>query len=233
MRAIFASKLPIISAVGHEVDFTIADFVADVRAATPSAAAELISPDQQDYFNLLQAYQQQFLALIKDSLKQQSNHLDWLTRQLRHPGRRLQEQAQNLDELENRLKRSFQNHLYRNKSELNELYNGLLIHSPEARIKQYRQAANNLQKRSIQIIRQLLQSKKSQLSEQSHALNTVSPLNTLSRGYSIAYTQDDNVISDSAQLVPGDTIRTRLNRGQIESKVEKIVEDSKGNQGVR
>ena len=95
-RAIFASELPICSAVGHEVDFTIADFVADLRAPTPSAAAEQLSPNQEDYFELLFSYSTQFISAIKLAIKQGRQQLTWIAKQLKHPDRRLQEQAQNL-----------------------------------------------------------------------------------------------------------------------------------------
>ena len=105
-RAIFASELPICSAVGHEVDFTIADFVADLRAPTPSAAAEQLSPDQAEYFELLFTYNTQFQSAIKLAIRQGTQRLVWIAKQLKHPDRRLQEQAQNLDRLDLRLRKA-------------------------------------------------------------------------------------------------------------------------------
>src|SRR5690606_31868877 len=105
-RAIAASELPVVSAVGHEVDFTIADFVADVRAPTPSAAAELLSPHQEDYKQLLRTWEARIHGLCRARLLQLRKHLDAVSRLLRHPGRRLQQQAQRLDELETRLLRA-------------------------------------------------------------------------------------------------------------------------------
>ena len=105
-RAIFASGLPICSAVGHEVDFTIADFVADLRAPTPSAAAEQLSPDQAEYFELLFTYNTQFQSAIKLAIRQGTQRLVWIAKQLKHPDRRLQEQAQNLDRLDLRLRKA-------------------------------------------------------------------------------------------------------------------------------
>ena len=105
-RAIFASGLPICSAVGHEVDFTIADFVADLRAPTPSAAAEQLSPDQAEYFELLITYNTQFQSAIKLAIRQGTQRLVWIAKQLKHPDRRLQEQAQNLDRLDLRLRKA-------------------------------------------------------------------------------------------------------------------------------
>ena len=92
-----------ISAVGHEIDFTIADFAADARAATPSAAAELLSPDRNEWMNTFQGLEQSLLRIIKGKLRESEAELQGLRRLLRHPGDRLQEQAQRLDELEQRL----------------------------------------------------------------------------------------------------------------------------------
>ncbi len=102
-RAIAASALPIVSAVGHEIDFTIADMVADQRAATPSAAAEMLSPDQREWQNQLNTLEQKLQLLIQRKLADAARELEHLRRRLRHPGHRLREQSQRLDDLEQRL----------------------------------------------------------------------------------------------------------------------------------
>jgi len=102
-HAIYASKIPMVSGVGHEIDFTIADFVADQRAATPSAAAELISPDQQDLQNNLQRISQRLTAQMIQSIHLHAQHLKHLSKRLQHPGRRIEQQLQRLDELGLRL----------------------------------------------------------------------------------------------------------------------------------
>lgn len=221
-RAIFASKLPVVSAVGHEVDFTIADFVADLRAATPSAAAELLSPDQQDYFNSLFAYQQQFAALMREQIRRQSQQLNWLGKQLKHPGRRLQDQAQKLDELEAKLKRAFQIRLYRLADSLKHIQASFQIHSPLIKVQQQQVQSSNLRRRLNKGMQQILLGKKQDLAKHSHALNTVNPLSTLSRGYSIAYTSDNKLISQYDQVKTGDTILTHLHHGSLISTVESV-----------
>ena len=110
-RAAAASALPTISAVGHETDFTILDFVADLRAPTPSAAAELISPDRNEMMQMLGGYALVLEKLIRDRLQQHRQQLIWVARHLKHPGRRLQEHAQALDMLEGRLLRATQNRI--------------------------------------------------------------------------------------------------------------------------
>ncbi len=110
-RAIAASELPIVSAVGHEIDFTIADMVADQRAATPSAAAELLSPDQREWQNQLRAMEQKLQQLVQRKLADTARELEHLRRRLRHPGHQLREQSQRLDELEQRLHNAMQRKL--------------------------------------------------------------------------------------------------------------------------
>jgi exodeoxyribonuclease VII large subunit len=105
-RTIAASKLPVVSAVGHETDYSIADFAADVRAPTPSAAAELLSPDMQHVMQDLNALQARLIRQTRNDLQQRQQQLDWISSRLQHPGRTLQEQARRLNELAQRLKRS-------------------------------------------------------------------------------------------------------------------------------
>ena len=129
-RAIFASELPVVSAVGHEVDFTIADFVADCRAATPSAAAELLSPEQEEYLQELEAWLQELSQTIARRLAKASQRLQGLQRLLKRPDRRLQEQAQRLDNLDMRLQRAQGVDLRQRQSRLAGLSRGLQAVSP-------------------------------------------------------------------------------------------------------
>ncbi len=218
-RAIHASVLPVVSAVGHETDFSIADFVADVRAATPSAAAELLSPHQDEYRQLLQGQLRKLHARMTGQLRGLQLQLKGLTRRLRHPGRRLQEQAQQLDGLELRAKRALQASLTRARHRIALVRAGLLRHSPDRALAQRRQQTAFLMQRLQSALRTTLQHKTGALREQSHALHTVSPLATLARGYAIA-TQGDTVLTSYEQTKPGATIQTRLADGVLISKIE-------------
>ena len=129
-RAIAKCTLPVVSAVGHETDVSIADFVSDVRAPTPSAAAELLSPDQQIIKQLLVSQHQKLVRLILRELEQRHQRLDWLRRQLQHPGRRLQEQAQTLDQLDERLRRAMQRFVQLKRNNLQMLARNLENISP-------------------------------------------------------------------------------------------------------
>jgi exodeoxyribonuclease VII large subunit len=220
-RAISASQLPVVSAVGHETDFTIADFVADVRAATPSAAAELLSPHQDEYRALLQIQLRKLRACMGKRLQDLQLQCKGLARRLRHPGRRLQEQAQRLDGLELRARRALQASLNQARHRIALVRAGLLRHSPDTALAQRQQELAFLTQRLQGAQRALLQRKAQALREQSHALHTVSPLATLARGYAIV-TDGDEVLTSYEQTRPGATIRTRLAHGVLLSKVERV-----------
>ncbi len=221
-RAIYASELPIISAVGHEVDFTIADFVADVRAATPTAAAELLSPDQEEFSALFSAYQTRFRKLLGDHLKQSQQHLQWLRKQIKHPGRRLQEQAQKIDHLELKLRREFHYTLTQHRHELRILSQHLQQYSPLSIIREQAQENRYLLQRLQKGLIQHLRNLRLQLAEMSHALNNLSPLAILARGYSVTYDENQQVLTSCEQIKPGKPIRTRLHDGELISMVEQI-----------
>jgi exodeoxyribonuclease VII large subunit len=218
-RAIFASVLPVVSAVGHDSDFTIADFVADIRAATPSAAAELLSQHQDEWRQLLQRKEMQLLAHIEAKLQSLQQRLLHLRKQLRHPGRRLQEQAQRLDEMEMRIRRAIRMRLQTLQQKTALLQAGLLNNSPQNALQQKRQQLQHLKQRLGSAITGQLQHRQMQVREQSRALHTVSPLATLARGYAIATTAEGAVITSYDQIGPDATIHTRLAAGKIISKV--------------
>lgn len=222
-RAIHASALPVVSAVGHETDFTIADFVADLRAPTPSAAAELLSPDRQEYLQVLAGYEQLFGKLIRERLRQSTQQLVWLIRQLKHPGRRLQEHAQTLDILEGRLLRATRHRIGAAAQRLQQLQHRLLLESPRHVIQQHslRQAA--LLHRLQQGLRQTLRDKQAQLAQLARSLDSVSPLSTLQRGYSITFDAQGQVLRDTSTLQIGATIRTRLHDGTLRSTVTELL----------
>lgn len=129
-RAIFASAIPIVTGIGHEVDVTIADFIADQRAATPSAAAELVSPDKQEWLNDLLALQQALVQKIQQLLQHKQQHLRWLNARMQHPGQRLQQQMQRLDYLTQQLKQAMLSQLKQQQNNLASLGRALQAYSP-------------------------------------------------------------------------------------------------------
>lgn len=227
-RAIYDSPIPVVSAVGHEVDFTIADFVADVRAPTPSAAAELLSPDREAWLTRLQRVEGRLVQVLLQQLRHRGQQLQWLGKRLKHPGRRLQENAQRLDELEMRLAQAQRNRIRHMHARLETLQAQLERHSPISRLYQLQQAQQDLSRRLKQSIRLRLEQLNQRLVTQAHALETVSPLATLGRGYAIVTTAKyDKVLHRSNAVNVGDMVRARLHHGRLLCRVEEIEnEDS-------
>jgi exodeoxyribonuclease VII large subunit len=228
-RAIVASELPVVSAVGHEVDFTIADFVADVRAPTPSAAAELLSPDADELAATLAGFEQQLLRSITQRISGGKTQVQSLRSQLRHPGSRLREQAQRLDELEIRLTLARANRARLSDHRLVLLAARLRQQNPGKDIGQKKINAAELVRRLQQQMLQQLAQQKSRLANSVQLLNAVSPLATLDRGYAIVSDNKQRVVSAVDQISPGQSLFTRLANGTVESTVERIVgEPSQG-----
>ena len=227
-RAIFYSELPITSAVGHEVDFTIADFVADLRAPTPSAAAEQMSPHQAEYFDTFVAYRENLASKLRAILSQATQNLHWLAKQLKRPDRRLQEHAQNLDRLENQLQLAILNQIALQNLELKHLHQGMLSNSPINRINVLSVHLQKTAENINQSITKAINRTQSQLAELSRSLSTVSPLNTLARGYSITYDDNGQVVRSAGTVKTGSTIVSRLEKGNIESTVKSINTDDSG-----
>ena len=222
-RAIFASKLPVTSAVGHEVDFTIADFVADLRAPTPSAAAELMSPSQEDYADHFLAFRQMLGQAMARTIQRYRQTLLNLLRHLKRPDRRLQERAQFLDSLESRLRRAQRRHLAAAQNELQHLHRRLTSFSPRQQLQRTQAELRRLQHSLLQAIRQRLQANESDLANLSRSLNTVSPLQTLARGYSITFDASGQILKSVASIRPGNVVTTRLSDGEFQATVNSSV----------
>lgn len=218
-RAIHASQLPVISAVGHEVDFTIADFVADVRAPTPSAAAEILSPDQATWLQRLQKTESRLWQLQQNRLRAWQQELRMLSKRLQHPGRRLQEQSQRIDDMEARLRRSMANKLLQEQRRIRSAQQALSVLTPRHQLQALQQRITHLQQRLLRASATNLAGLRKHLMATAHALDTVSPLATLARGYSITTDADGTVLSRVEQVRSGATIRTRLAHGNLVSIV--------------
>lgn len=224
-RAIFASAIPVISAVGHETDVTIADFVADLRAATPSAAAEHATPDQQEWLSRFVQLEARLQLQLQGKLKQKRQSLAWLTKRLQqqHPGQKLARNAQRMDELELRLNQSMQSRLRHHKSLVEAKSAKLWQHSPTVNINNYKQKQNYLSKRLITVTRHKLEWLNQQLLNYSQTLHAVSPLATLNRGYALVISQPSGqIIRSTEQLRSGDMVETRLAEGRFTSQVKDI-----------
>jgi exodeoxyribonuclease VII large subunit len=222
-RAIFASVLPIVSAVGHEVDVSIADFVADLRAPTPSAAAELVSRDQSALLLAIATLQQQltkrFRARLNELDYQQQLMLQKLQRN--HPQKQLEQQFQAVDQLSQRLEKALQARLGKDSIKQENLALRLANNNPQKLFLQGVKSANELEQRLLQQWRKLLDNKHKQLANAGHLLDTVSPLATLARGYSINFKQQE-IIRSVKQLNQGDMLTTRFIDGEVTSEIATI-----------
>ena len=224
-RAIATSAIPVVSAVGHEVDITIADLVADHRAPTPSAAAEQLSPDGSA---LVQTFQQLRRRLIEGHRRlrdQRRERLDRVSRRLeaQHPGRRLQERSQRLDELELRLTRALRQRLDARALGVTNLAQRLRTANPGRAVAQHRSHCQTLTTRLAIAMRAGLTQRRGRLQENARALEAVSPLATLERGYAIVRHGDDGrILRDAGELAVGDSIQARLGQGTLDAKVTSI-----------
>lgn len=219
-RAIFGSRLPIVSAVGHEVDITIADFVADVRAATPSQAAELVSQDTQRLFDALNQYERRLRQGMQQLQSNAQHRIEQLTAKLiqNHPKYTLQQQAQHLDQLTMRLQKEMTAHLNQSVNRVTHAQQTLMRGNPKHRIDLQQSHLHNLATRLKQAQINTMSNAQTELKRLAGLLNSVSPLATLSRGYSITK-HNNEIIIDPSQVKSGDEITTQLKQGEIRSIV--------------
>jgi len=220
-RAIFASQLPIVSAVGHEVDFTIADFVADLRAPTPSAAAEIVTPDGEAWLDKFIGFEVLLEEIMQRKLDQLGQKLKWLRSRLRHPKEKLEQQAQHLDNLELRLKANIDRQLERRRNRLNTLIIRQKPLHPEVKLAQLKQRFLLAHQHLLRTQRASMAERQQRFNAAVRMLNTLSPLNTLERGYALVTDMETQApITSLGQIKVGDKVKTRLADGEFVSLVE-------------
>jgi exodeoxyribonuclease VII large subunit len=221
VRAIFASTLTIISAVGHEIDTTLSDYVADVRAATPSAAAELVSQDSDELCKHLQQLQQRLQNSIKQKQQYNQQQLRALQHRLAqvHPEQKLLQQQQKCDDLTLRLQQTITHKLEHLKQQPQHLSEQLHYLSPAKNISYWQQTTQQLEQRLINALQYKLTTSENRFSALIEQLHLVSPLATLARGYSITRNEREQVINSSKQVQKNEIINIQLSDGAIKAKV--------------
>ncbi|OEE38833.1 exodeoxyribonuclease VII large subunit [Vibrio anguillarum] len=220
-RTIAASQIPIISAVGHEIDVTIADFVADVRAPTPSAAAELVSRDNSNKRQAFASYQHKLQSAMRYYTSQQAHHLRALVHALekQHPTYRLQRQSQQLDDTEMRLPRAIQRYISTQREHIGQQYHQLQLHSPVQTLAKQQHRLAKSEQRLLDVMEKKLLRTAHRLTLAAEKLDAVSPLATLKRGYSITRDSSGKVIHRARDLKTGDQLITRVADGEVFSTV--------------
>lgn len=224
-RAIADSPLPIISAVGHEVDFTISDFVADVRAPTPSGAAEIIVPSQSDWLRQIGGFATRIARVGQRALEDKAQELDWLTKRLvaGSPAATLQRQRDSLREQSGRLSSSMRQQLLRQRYRLQATSAELMKQSPALSVQRSIGRLNQIRQRLATAARNKVSDASHRIELLGRALHSVSPLATLDRGYAIVKREDtESVLMDTVDLNEGDDVRARLARGEFTATVKKV-----------
>jgi exodeoxyribonuclease VII large subunit len=229
-RAISACRIPLVSGVGHEIDFTIADFVADLRAPTPTGAAELVTPDLSEWQRRLTQRVERLHHSQLRLLQGLHRRLDWCDERLQqlHPARMLRDRSQRLDELQMRLGRYVRSHLRHERTRLNGLQAALYAHSP---MQQLRRASDRLTALDVHLrgaARAQMSHMANRLALSMRALDAVSPLATLDRGYAIVGdAASGTTLSHVSALRPGQTVRTRLADGSFTAEVKSVLPGDK------
>ena len=221
-RAIHASKIPLVTGIGHEVDFTIADFVADKRAATPSAAAELTVPHQVEILDTLVQYENSILYCVQDYLRDLNQTIDWITQRLEylHPKQSIARKIQQVTELQRRSQSLILLIISEQESLLNKLLVRFEHQSPQSKIQQAKLNITNL----YNTLRQLLISKhntsKQQLMLMTRTLDAVSPLGTLNRGFAIVTRAgSEQIIRNATNIAENENILIQLAKGRLSARV--------------
>ena len=225
-RAIVNCPIPLVSAVGHETDFTISDFVADIRAPTPSIAAEIISQPYSELKETLEGYQSYLLKSVESQFDSQRTRITNLIKRIRHPGDKLREIGQKVDYLETALIQEMHQKVSFKKNQLNLTQLSLQQNSPQNKVKEAKVYLQNASKDLLKAFNLKIERKRKLLGELVATIEAVSPLSVLARGYSIISTEPEGkILSSSNQVKIGQTISAVLNKGSIKAEVKSKDKD--------
>ena len=221
-RAIHASKVPVVSAVGHEIDFSIADFVADLRAPTPSAAAELLVPDAVAIGHRLRQLRQRMCTLQQRQLQAHAQRLDQLLARLQaqRPQARLARDHERLQHLQQRLLATLREQKQLRQGQLERLHGRLLGQHPRTRMALLARQLAEQDPRLRRAVMQMLERRSTRVQHAGHALHSVSPLATLERGYAILFDAGNHVVRSAKGVAAGASLRARLADGELPLTVD-------------
>lgn len=222
-RAVYRSHIPVISAVGHETDWTICDFAADLRAPTPSAAAELVIASAEELRGRVEALSHRLRQVMEHRLAALEARLESMRRALHDPSTMLGHMSQRVDDLTERLDLSLLNTVTRRREQYERLQGALMLHNPARQVENLQQRVILLSAQAERLLMQKLEGLKQAFGGNAARLEVLSPLNTLARGYSITTRMaDGRVVRDAVQLTAGDCLRISFHRGEAVSRVESV-----------
>ncbi|RAK22328.1 exodeoxyribonuclease VII large subunit [Anoxybacillus vitaminiphilus] len=226
-RAIFASNVPIISAVGHETDFTIADFVADLRAPTPTGAAELAVPHLTELLERLAQRKVRLIRAMKEKLTHESERLARVQKSyaFRYPKKLYEQKEQQLDMLMERLERQTMRLIEQKRERWQQYHLHLQKHHPAEKLKKAAEKQQVLAKSLEREMQTIFKQKQLLFTSLLSKLQVLSPLKIMERGYSLVYDQKQQLVKSIHQLEPGDSIKVRLQDGQLDCQVWGIEEE--------
>ena len=225
-RAMHRASIPIVTGVGHEVDFTIADLVADLRAPTPSAAAESAVPDAGEWAARYRGFEARLASTMSRALAARQDEVRMLAKRLVHPRRRLFDHSQRLDAVTMRLSRAANTGVREHRAQLSTLAARLARHAPDRTVQAHRSRCEALLGRLSRAARATLSGRRSRVSALERALGAFGPQATLERGYSILLRgADRQVVSRASEVRPGERLHARLARGALDLDVAAVKRD--------
>ena len=225
VRAVAACPIPIVSAVGHETDFTLTDFAADLRASTPSAAAEMVVPDKLEILDRVVQLSARLRNALSNQIRRRTEMVNETVKRLYDPRRKILERRQRLDDLSIRLKSAMTRHLADQRQESLATVKRLRPEYPKRQIVMSREGIEGLLDRLARSGSDSLKGSRTRVENHASRLDMLSPLAVLSRGYSITMQWDDRtVISDARTVDTGHQVRVRLHQGELECRVTGIHE---------